>query len=123
MFDQQPGRNAPDTTSLRPGSIAGPRNGMGTAALVLGIIGLVLALIIPIVGIVLGVLGLTFGLIGHRRQRDGVATNGTMSLIGAGLGALAIVLAIVVAFMVVDDDPTSETDTGLGQIAQQTLAR
>lgn len=75
-----------------------PRNGLGTAGLVLGIVGIVLAFI-PILGMiafVLGPLALIFGLIGYSRTRGSapVANNGVASLIGAGLGGVALIIAI-----------------------------
>ena len=50
-----------------------PRNGMGTAALVLGIVGLVLAL--PIIGLLPGIVAIVLGIIGVRRANRGEATN------------------------------------------------
>ncbi|MFC9111917.1 MULTISPECIES: DUF4190 domain-containing protein [Streptomyces] len=74
------------------------RNGFGIAALVLGIVGALLFWT-AIGGIVLGVLALIFGVLGFRRSRRGVATNGTMSVIGAVLGALALVVSSVLLAM------------------------
>ncbi|OBQ46723.1 hypothetical protein A4U61_14940 [Streptomyces sp. H-KF8] len=79
------------------GGPAGPgerRNGFGIAALVLGLVGAVLFWTV-IGGIVLGLLALIFGVIGYRRKKHGVATNGTMSVIGAVIGALALVASSV----------------------------
>ncbi|MCP3770001.1 MULTISPECIES: DUF4190 domain-containing protein [Streptomyces] len=79
------------------GGPAGPgerRNGFGIAALVLGLVGAVLFWTV-IGGIVLGLLALIFGVIGHRRKKHGVATNGTMSVIGAVIGALVLVASSV----------------------------
>lgn len=71
----------------------GHRNGFGTAALVLGIIGLVFCWTIA-GGIVLGVLGLIFGLLGRGRAKRGEATNGTMALVGLILSSVAALLSI-----------------------------
>ncbi|MCX2925084.1 DUF4190 domain-containing protein [Streptomyces sp. NEAU-W12] len=70
------------------------RNGFGIAALVLGLVGAVLFWTV-IGGIVLGLLALVFGVLGHRREKRGAATNGTMSVIGAVIGALALVASSV----------------------------
>ncbi|CAL9345865.1 hypothetical protein C1708_31065 [Streptomyces sp. DH-12] len=70
------------------------RNGFGIAALVLGIVGALLFWT-AIGGIVLGLLAVVFGVLGFRRGRRGVATNGTMAVIGAVLGALALVVSSV----------------------------
>ncbi|MFF5566098.1 DUF4190 domain-containing protein [Streptomyces sp. NPDC012623] len=69
-----------------------PRNGLGIAALVVGLVGLLLFWTV-IGGIVLGLLAIVFGVIGFLRGRRGEATNGTMSLIGAVIGALALLVS------------------------------
>ncbi|MEU3148615.1 MULTISPECIES: DUF4190 domain-containing protein [unclassified Streptomyces] len=70
------------------------RNGFGIAALVLGLAGAVLFWTV-LGGIVLGLPALVLGVLGHRRGKRGVATNGTMSVIGAVIGALALVASSV----------------------------
>ena len=73
------------------------RNGLGIAALVLGIIGVVVG-IIPFffwLAVILGVIGLIFGFIGRGRAKGGEATNGTMALWGIITSAVAVVLSIV----------------------------
>ena len=80
---------------------AAPRNGLGVAALVLGILGLVGAWV-PIVGIGGGVLGLVaviLGIVGRKRAARGQATNGGLALAGIITGALAVVLAVVVTIV------------------------
>ncbi|WP_236240491.1 DUF4190 domain-containing protein [Streptomyces sp. CC228A] len=79
-----------------PPPYAVPRNGFGTAGLVLGIVGLVFGVFpfVFVLGGVLGVLALVFGLLGRARARRGEATNQGMALAGAVLGALAIAAAI-----------------------------
>jgi hypothetical protein len=74
-----------------------PRNGLGTTALILGIIG-VLTGIIPFlfwVAGILGIIGLILGLVGLSRGQRGEATNGTMALWGIITSAVAVVLSIV----------------------------
>ncbi|MFI6943104.1 DUF4190 domain-containing protein [Streptomyces sp. NPDC050418] len=82
-----------------------PRNGLGIAGLVLGIIGTVLFLTIW-VGIVLGILALIFGLIGRGRAKRGEATNGGVALAGAILGGIALLASsvwLVFAVLIVSD--------------------
>ena len=81
-----------------------PRDGAGFAALLLGIIGVAVSPI-PFSGLIAipcGVLALSFGLVGRGRQRLGIATNGGMATIGAGLGVIAI--GIGAWWLVVLDD-------------------
>ncbi|MCA1221609.1 DUF4190 domain-containing protein [Streptomyces sp. 8L] len=76
------------------------RGGLGTAALVLGIIGVVLSWYWP-VGLVLGVLAVVFGVVGRRRVLRGEATNAGTAKAGLVLGIVGLVLtAIFVAFVV-----------------------
>ena len=75
-----------------------PRNGMGTAALILGIVALVLA--IPIVGLLPGVVAVVLGIIGVRRANRGEATNRGMAIGGIVTGALAVVLAVFILIAV-----------------------
>jgi Protein of unknown function (DUF2510)/Septum formation len=95
-----------------------PRNGLGIAALVLGIIGVVVG-IIPFffwLAVILGVIGLIFGFIGRGRANRGEATNGTMALWGIITSAVAVVLSIVGlvilvgAFEEVEEDLSTSTE-------------
>jgi hypothetical protein len=71
---------------------ARPRNGWGTAALVLGVVGLFL--VIVFIGVLPGLLAVIFGIIGWRRARRGEASNGGVAVAGIVTGALAVVLSI-----------------------------
>ncbi|WP_225625376.1 DUF4190 domain-containing protein [Streptomyces werraensis] len=82
----------------QPAGTGERRNGFGIAALVLGIAA-VLLFWTAFGGIVLGLLAVIFGVLGFRRGRRGVATNGTMAIIGAVLGALALVVSSVLLAM------------------------
>jgi hypothetical protein len=74
-----------------------PRNGLGTAGFVLGLIGLVFSFI-PIVGVVawpLVIVGLILSVIGFARTRSGRATNKGLALAGAILSVVGLVVCIV----------------------------
>lgn len=74
-----------------------PRNGLGTAGFVLGLIGLIFSFV-PIIGVVawpLVILGLIFSLIGFLRGRSGRATNKGLALAGMILSAIGLVICIV----------------------------
>ena len=75
-----------------------PRNGLGTAALILAIIGLVLCWTVA-GGIVLGIVAVILGFIGRSRVKRGEANNGGIALAGIILGALSLVAGI--AFIVI----------------------
>ncbi|MGP4112432.1 hypothetical protein ACTWP5_16170 [Streptomyces sp. 4N509B] len=78
-----------------------PRNELGTAALVVGIIGAVLSctFVLSPIALVLGVLALGLGIAGLGRTRSGEATNRVAALggvwTGAGATALGAVLSVV----------------------------
>lgn len=84
-----------------------PRNGLGIAALVLGICG-VLSGLIPFFfwfALIAGVIGLILGLVGFGRTRKGYATNRKTSVAGILLSAGAIALGIwgaVILFQATD---------------------
>lgn len=69
-----------------------PANGLGVAALVLGIIGVV-AFCMWGLGVILGILALIFGIVGRGRAKRGEATNGGMALAGIILGSVAVVIS------------------------------
>ncbi|SFC41432.1 hypothetical protein [Streptomyces aidingensis] len=77
-----------------------PRNGPGDASLPMGIIALV-ASVVPVVGDFVaapaGLLAVILGAVGVRHSERGVATNFAASLIGATLGALALLIAVLLA--------------------------
>ncbi|MYW04427.1 DUF4190 domain-containing protein [Streptomyces sp. SID3343] len=77
------------------------RNGMGTSALVLGIIGAVsgvVPLMFWLAGI-LGLLALIFGLVGRSRAKRGEATNKGKATAGAILGLVSLILSVVGAVL------------------------
>jgi hypothetical protein len=77
-----------------PGVQPVPSNGMGTASLVLGILGALFFLLWPI-SLVLGILGIIFGAVGRAKANRGEATNPGVALAGLICGAGGIVLALV----------------------------
>ena|GEM_PF-1771843 len=64
-----------------------PRNGKGTAALVLGIIGMIP---FPITGFWCSLLAIIFGVRGRRRARAGLANNHVMATWGMWLGIVGM---------------------------------
>ena len=87
----------------RPGwpTSSAPRNGLGVAALVLGILGLVLSFVI--VGGVLGLVAVVLGIVGLIRVRRGAANNSGMAIAGIITGVLAILVAVVVGVFIADN--------------------
>ncbi|MFJ2827064.1 DUF4190 domain-containing protein [Streptomyces sp. NPDC087263] len=90
-----------------------PSNGMGTAALILGIASAALFCVWPLT-FVMGILGVVFGAIGRRKAARGEATNPGQALAGIICGAVGIVLAIALVVFIVAfaDDSASEIDSG-----------
>ncbi|MBB4699959.1 DUF4190 domain-containing protein [Sphaerisporangium siamense] len=92
------------------------RNGLGIAALVLGIIGTLTGLI-PLLFFIAGTLGLLaviFGFVGRGRAGKGIASNGGVALSGAILGLISMGLAtwgLVVTVNVVSDTATQLNET------------
>ncbi|MFJ5926761.1 DUF4190 domain-containing protein [Kitasatospora sp. NPDC092948] len=88
-----------------PAPVPQPRNGLGVAALVLGIISLVLCL--PLIlfwfAWLPAVLAVVFGCIGLSLARKRQATNRPMALTGTVLGAVALLASIVTGGLLVAD--------------------
>ena|GEM_PF-3572561 len=104
-----------------PVPVPQPRNGLGIAALVLGLVGLLFGLI-PLTGfvaIVLGVIGLVLGLVGLGRVRKHIATNRVLSWFGVGTSLAAVVLGIVGLVILSNavDDAVDEIDAALADEA------
>ncbi|PPK96035.1 hypothetical protein CLV92_105135 [Kineococcus xinjiangensis] len=77
--------------------LATPRNGLGLAGFVLGVTGVVVSLgvVTFAVSAPLGLAGLVVGCCALPRLRRGEATNGTLTRVGIGLSALALVLSLI----------------------------
>ncbi|MFJ7489777.1 DUF4190 domain-containing protein [Streptomyces sp. NPDC097727] len=73
-----------------------PSNGMGTAAMVLGILAICLFCIYGIPSLILGALALIFGILGRKRAQRGEATNSGQALAGIILGSIGIVFGVAI---------------------------
>jgi Domain of unknown function (DUF4190) len=74
-----------------PSGPSGPRNGMGVAALVFGVVGVLLGAVV--IGGVLGIVAVVLGILALGRVRRGEANNRGVAIIGIVAGALAVVIA------------------------------
>ncbi|MFJ7942065.1 DUF4190 domain-containing protein [Streptomyces sp. NPDC096354] len=101
-----------------------PSNGMGTAAMVLGILAVCLFCIYGIPSLILGALALIFGILGRKRVQRGEATNSGQALAGIIMGSIGIVFGLaIISFLIwlfathadefdgstYDDDPYSSS--------------
>jgi membrane-bound ClpP family serine protease len=78
--------------------VQNPSNGVGVAALVVGVVALVLAILVvffPLAGL-LGLIALILGVVGMGRASRGVANNRGQALGGLITGLLALIIAIAV---------------------------
>lgn len=73
---------------------AGNRNGLGTAALVLGILSLVTWFLF--IGGLFGIVAVVLGFLGRSRAKRREASNGGMALAGIVTGAVGILLTVLV---------------------------
>lgn len=78
----------------------GPSNGMGMAAMVLGIVAAVGFCLWP-VAIITGVLALIFGVIGRSKANRGEATNPGQALAGIICGSAGTVLGVGLAVLII----------------------
>ena len=69
------------------------RNGLGVAALIVGIVALVGSFTV-VGGVLLGIVAVVLGLVGRARARRGEATNGGVALAGIIVGAIAIIAGL-----------------------------
>jgi hypothetical protein len=82
-----------------PAPVAGPRNGLGTTGMILGIVTYPASLI-PFFGVILATLAIIFGAIGASRVRKGTATNVGAARAGLILGIVYWVLTLAFAVYV-----------------------
>ena len=76
--------------------MTGRRNGLGTAALVLAIVGLVFCWSV-LGGVAAGVVAVILGALGRGRAAREEADNGAVAIAGIALGGLAVVVSLVFA--------------------------
>ena len=88
------GYPAPPPLQYTGQSPSSPRNGLGTAALVIAIVGLLFCWTIA-GGVVLGLAAVVMGFVGRGRAKRGEANNGGVALAGVVLGFLSIVAGVV----------------------------
>lgn len=72
-----------------------PKNWMGIAALVGGILGFLAMCCCPGVGVPLGAAGLVLGFLGRKAAEEGEANNGGLATAGLILGGVALLLNVV----------------------------
>ncbi|MFG2215652.1 MULTISPECIES: DUF4190 domain-containing protein [unclassified Streptomyces] len=104
---QSPQPQQPYAPAQMPGARPA-RNGLGIAALILGVIGAVSGLIPFLFWLagILGLIALILGLAGRGRAKRGEATNKGMATFGAVLGLISLILTVVgavITFKAVDD--------------------
>lgn len=87
-----------------------PNNGLGTAAMVIGIISVV-GFCMYGVNIILGILALIFGIIGLGRAKRGEATNRGMVLAGVILGPVGIVIGAAFLGLAIWAATSSDSDS------------
>ncbi|WP_327117788.1 DUF4352 domain-containing protein [Streptomyces sp. NBC_01341] len=107
QYTQSPQPQQPYAPTQVPGTQPA-RNGLGVAALVLGIIGTVSGLVPLLFWLagILGVIALILGLAARGRAKRGEATNKGVATFGAVLGLVSLILSVVGAvltFKAVDD--------------------
>lgn len=88
-----PGYPPPPPYPGYPAPQVGPRNGLGSAALIMAMLALVFSWSI-IGGIVGGLIAVVLGFAGRGRAGRGDADNGAIANAGIGLGALAVVVGV-----------------------------
>jgi membrane-bound ClpP family serine protease len=78
------------------------RNGMGTAALVIGVVALVLVVLLLFapLGALLGLVALVLGIVGLIRANRGEADNRGQAVAGLVTGALALVIGLFLALSI-----------------------
>ncbi|MEU5092520.1 DUF4190 domain-containing protein [Streptomyces sp. NPDC021356] len=96
-----------------PGMAPAPRNGMGIAAMVLGILACCLFCLYGVVSVVLGILAVVFGVKGRRRAERGEADNRGQAQAGFVTGIIGIVLgiAMIVVYVVLIATAVHESRT------------
>ncbi|PBC75628.1 hypothetical protein BX265_0298 [Streptomyces sp. TLI_235] len=107
-----------------------PRNGLGVAAMVLGIVGAVLSLVIVLFWLswLPALLAVIFGAIGLGHARKGLATNRAMALAGVILGVAGLLVSagagvfVVAHVQAVNEERRAEADAARAR-AEQLVAK
>lgn len=116
------------------------RNGLGTAALVLGIIGTVSGLVPPLFWLagILGLIALILGLVGRGRVKRHEANNKGVTTTGAILGLAALILSVIGAVITItavseavdeinkaveDSAPKDPSSTAKGDAGKKDIAK
>src|SRR3954468_19304952 len=73
-----------------------PANGMGTAALVLGILAVLFGFLLAPLGAVLGIVAVILGIAGRKRFRLGMATNGGAATAGIVTGVIGFLIGALI---------------------------
>ncbi|WP_028808500.1 DUF4190 domain-containing protein [Streptomyces canus] len=105
-----------------------PQNGMGVAAMVLGILSCALFCMYGILSVILGVLAIVFGIKGRKKAERGEATNRgqaqagfIMGIIGTIIGVAVVVLLIIgITAAINSEDDSDYYDGSLAVVATAT---
>jgi hypothetical protein len=119
-YPQQPWAQIPQQYAPVPPPAPQPRNGLGTAGFVLGLLALLFAWI-PFVGVIgwpLSILGLILSGFGLQRVTSGKADNKGLSVAGIALSAIALLVCILWATAFAS--AVSETSTSSGTVSGAT---
>jgi hypothetical protein len=82
---------------FQPQPVVQPRNGVGTAGFVLGLIGFLFSFV-PIIGVVawpLVIVGLVLSVVGVSRASKGIANNRGLAIAGAVLSVIGLVVCVL----------------------------
>ncbi|MFI1221868.1 MULTISPECIES: DUF4190 domain-containing protein [unclassified Streptomyces] len=90
-----------------------PSNGLGTAAMVIGIVSVV-GFCLYGINIILGILALIFGIIGLGRAKRGEATNRGMAIAGIILGSVGIVVGSAILGLIIWAATNADSDEDYG---------
>ncbi|MEV5974377.1 DUF4190 domain-containing protein [Streptomyces sp. NPDC051921] len=101
----------------QPGWTPAPSNGMGTAAMVLGILAVVLAFCsYGVLGLILGGVALGLGIAAKKKSDRGEATNRGQAVAGITLGAIGLALGVagiaLIIFIATHADEWDKSDSG-----------
>jgi hypothetical protein len=101
--------------------MSAPQNGLGIAALVVGVLALLFGIFFFPLGFVLGLVGIGLGIAARKRVTRGQANNGGAALTGLVLSAIGLLIAIAFGLFVgyIFNEAKNCTEPGLSQAEQQ----